>query len=169
MALETAQKEVKKIRKDTFDYREKLCLKLQSSVNKKRKGKGFTSIDISASWPSDTTGFKHVDATENPKATKEWRKIDVPQEIEFYVLMQNKLHFGQVQRTPFIIPPLSVEVDWGANLVTSKLVLEGNYTNEELLDIEKVLIHHCRRKYDCKLVDAKITKKEWQEKECSMG
>eukprot|EP00957_Ditylum_brightwellii_P102580 7818181-Ditylum_brightwellii.AAC.1 len=135
-----------------------------SSVNKKRKGKGFTSIDIPASWPSDIIGFEHVDAIENPKKTKKWRKINVPQEIEFYLLMQNKLHFGQVQGTLFTIPPLSVEVDWGTNLVTSKLILEGNYTNEELLDIENLLIHHCRRKYDCKLVDAKITEKEWQEK-----
>eukprot|EP00957_Ditylum_brightwellii_P176591 13449786-Ditylum_brightwellii.AAC.1 len=89
---------------------------------------------------------------------KEWRKIDVPQEIEFYLLMWNKLHFGQVLGTPFTIPPMSVEVDLGANLVTSKLILEGNYTNKELMDIENPLIHHYRREYDCDLVIAKITK-----------
>eukprot|EP00957_Ditylum_brightwellii_P033597 2546310-Ditylum_brightwellii.AAC.1 len=52
-----------------------------SSVNKKRKGKGFTSINIPVSWPSDATGFEHADAIENPKTAKEWRKFDVPQEI----------------------------------------------------------------------------------------
>eukprot|EP00957_Ditylum_brightwellii_P081846 6226173-Ditylum_brightwellii.AAC.1 len=78
--------------------------------------------------------------------------------------MQNKLHFGQAQGTPFTVPSLSVEVDWEVNSVMSELILEGNYTNEELLDIEQLLLLHCKREYDCDMVEANITKDEWQDK-----
>eukprot|EP00957_Ditylum_brightwellii_P023174 1748988-Ditylum_brightwellii.AAC.1 len=78
--------------------------------------------------------------------------------------MQNKLYFGQAQGTPFTVLPVSVEVDWGVNSVTSELILEGNYTNEELLDIKQLLLLHCKREYDCDVVKANITKDEWQDK-----
>eukprot|EP00957_Ditylum_brightwellii_P100585 7666838-Ditylum_brightwellii.AAC.1 len=78
--------------------------------------------------------------------------------------MQNKLHFEQAQGPPFTVPPLSMEVDWGANSVMSELILEGNYTNEELLDIEQLFLLHYKREYDCDMVEANITKDEWQDK-----
>eukprot|EP00957_Ditylum_brightwellii_P114097 8698952-Ditylum_brightwellii.AAC.1 len=75
--------------------------------------------------------------------------------------MENKLHFGQAQGTPFTVLSFSVEVDWGANSVTSELILEGNYTNAELLDIEQLLLLHCKRGHDCDMGEANIRKEEW--------
>eukprot|EP00957_Ditylum_brightwellii_P076074 5782475-Ditylum_brightwellii.AAC.1 len=46
----------------------------------------------------------------------------------------------------------------------SELTLEGNYTNEELSDIEQLLLFHCKTEYDCDMVEATITKDEWQDK-----
>eukprot|EP00957_Ditylum_brightwellii_P016125 1214065-Ditylum_brightwellii.AAC.1 len=159
------KKSKEKIIKDmkTAEKMANIWLKI-SKVNKKSKGKGFTSIQIPVSWPTDPSRYENVNLIENPKTANEWRTIDIPKDIEFYLLMRNRLHFGQAHGTPFIFPPLLVEVDWAANLVTSELILEGGYTNDELSDIEQLLIQHCRHDYNCDMIKAKITKEEWQNK-----
>eukprot|EP00957_Ditylum_brightwellii_P137556 10486644-Ditylum_brightwellii.AAC.1 len=43
-----------------------------------------------------------------------------------------KIGRHQAQGMPFTMPPLSVEFDWAANSITSKLVLEEDYSNSEL-------------------------------------
>eukprot|EP00957_Ditylum_brightwellii_P140045 10671039-Ditylum_brightwellii.AAC.1 len=51
-----------------------------SKVNKKSKGKGFTSIQIPASWPTDPSSYENVNLIENSKTAKEWKTIDVPKD-----------------------------------------------------------------------------------------
>eukprot|EP00957_Ditylum_brightwellii_P001490 116114-Ditylum_brightwellii.AAC.1 len=86
------------------------------SMNKKSQGKGFTWIQIPAPWPADEESFKDPESIENPKIATEWKTIDVPKDIEFYLLMCNRLHFGQAKGTLLTVPTLSVQVDWTVNL-----------------------------------------------------
>eukprot|EP00957_Ditylum_brightwellii_P065830 4993168-Ditylum_brightwellii.AAC.1 len=71
------------------------------------------SFGIPESWPQIGEDVNMVTDLENPKKEK-------------------VLHFGQATGTPFTVPPLSIEVDWAANFITSESILEGNCTNKEI-------------------------------------
>eukprot|EP00957_Ditylum_brightwellii_P006885 520864-Ditylum_brightwellii.AAC.1 len=78
--------------------------------------------------------------------------------------MCDRLHFGQAHDTPFTVPPLSVEVKWAANSITSKLILEGDYSNDKHSNIEQLLIQQCKQECNCKLIGEQISRKEWRDK-----
>eukprot|EP00957_Ditylum_brightwellii_P016462 1237411-Ditylum_brightwellii.AAC.1 len=72
---------------------------------------------------------------EDSKQTTEWKTIDLPQEIVHYLNIWNRRHFGQSQGTPFTVPPPSQCSDWSAKSHISELVLQGNYSNDDIDDI----------------------------------
>eukprot|EP00957_Ditylum_brightwellii_P161619 12305375-Ditylum_brightwellii.AAC.1 len=90
--------------------------------------------------------------------------VDTPQDIAFYLKLRNQLHFGQPQGTPFTIPPLKHKVDWAANLITLELILNGDYSNEELDVLAKKLLNHCKREKENLTIGESITEKEWKNK-----
>eukprot|EP00957_Ditylum_brightwellii_P000901 72145-Ditylum_brightwellii.AAC.1 len=106
-------------------------------VNKQCKGRGFTSLQIPESWPMEENDFQ--------------------MQVGLRILRQ-------AQGTLFMVPPLSVQVDWAANSMTSELILEGDYSNEELSGITQLLLHHCKREYNTEIIGKQISKEEWQDK-----
>eukprot|EP00957_Ditylum_brightwellii_P000953 76517-Ditylum_brightwellii.AAC.1 len=47
-----------------------------------------------------------------------------------------------------MVPPLSIEVVWAVNSITSELALEGHYTNKEIHVLIKKLLKHCKEEQD---------------------
>eukprot|EP00957_Ditylum_brightwellii_P169119 12872275-Ditylum_brightwellii.AAC.1 len=84
--------------------------------------------------------------------------------METYLKLQNRLYFGQAQRTPFTTPPLSVEIGWAANSVTSELVLDRDYSNSELDFFQQKLLEHCKKEHNAVLIGKEVTIKEWKDK-----
>eukprot|EP00957_Ditylum_brightwellii_P093913 7152182-Ditylum_brightwellii.AAC.1 len=84
----------------------------------------------------------------NPKKSKVWGLIETPHKIVHYLKIHNRLHFGQARGTSFTIPPLSIEVDWAENSITSELILEGNFTNKEINALTSKLLEHCKKEQD---------------------
>ena len=132
--LQESQKEIKKIRRNSRSNRDKYLEELAAEMSKqgdlskckilkrilnmeamstkwknidrargKRTSKGFTKIQVPSSWPQDAEGF--AQDIENPKKCDEWRTVDNPEDIEFYVQMRNRKHFGQASGTLFTKPP----------------------------------------------------------------
>jgi hypothetical protein len=72
-----------------------------STLNPLRRSKGMTSVKVPASWPTDDAGF--AAPIENPKTCRDWKTVDTPKDMLYYLMKRNKLHFGQAQGTPFTI------------------------------------------------------------------
>eukprot|EP00957_Ditylum_brightwellii_P203959 15336934-Ditylum_brightwellii.AAC.1 len=100
----------------------------------------------------------------NPKKAKVWQLIETPHGIAHYLKIWNRFHFGQASGTPFTIPPLSIEVDWAANSITSELILEGKYTNKEINALTLKLLEHCKKEQDIIELGKTISIQEWKEK-----
>jgi hypothetical protein len=53
-------------------------------------------------------------------------------------------------------------VDWGASTKTSDLILEGDYPNKELSELENLLLQHCKKSIQLDSIDAKITESQFK-------
>eukprot|EP00957_Ditylum_brightwellii_P150929 11492558-Ditylum_brightwellii.AAC.1 len=84
-------------------------------ADKKYKSESITSLLIPVTWPSSDCDENQIWSLDNPKEAHQWRTVETPQEIAFYLTLRNRLHFGQAKGRPFIIPPLEEEFDWAAN------------------------------------------------------
>ena len=52
-----------------------------------------------------------------------WRMITAPEEIEFFLLKQNQLHFGQSEHeaTPFTTETMQQKFDWNTSTEVTKI------------------------------------------------
>ena len=77
-------------------------------------------VEIPNSWPPVHQPLDSVDQLEDPKTCNSWRLVTEPTEIEYYLMLRNRLHFGQAEGTPFTRPPLQPDVDWSAMSVAAE-------------------------------------------------
>jgi hypothetical protein len=117
-----------------------------------KRGKGISSLQIPASWPATEAGFSSA-TLENPKTCTTWKTVETPAEIEFYIRMRNRQHFGQAQGTPFTTSPLVQRFDWAANSTESELTLNGDFTSEDVDELQRLLLSHCKREQEKVLVN----------------
>ena len=132
------------------------------SITRPTHSRGFTSIDIPTSWPDPTDDITSTTSLPNPKLTTTWRTTEIPQDVLHYLRLRNRLHFGQAEGTPLTLPPFSTQLDWAASTSTADLILEGDYTNDELTDIQELMINHCARQGPLDAIPAEITVKEFE-------
>lgn len=99
-------------------------------------------IDIPASWPPVGAPFMDLIRLEDPKTCNKWRTITDPREIEYYLVMRNRLHFGQAEGTPFTQSPLREALDWSASSTAAEALLQGEYQidNDSTVGKEEELI-----------------------------
>jgi hypothetical protein len=72
-------------------------------------------LEIPASWPAPHSYIESITQLSDPKQCNEWITITDPKAIEYYLLLRNRLHFGQAQGTPMTEEPLSADFDWGTS------------------------------------------------------
>jgi hypothetical protein len=86
------------------------------------------------------------DPSENPKQCQHWRTVDTPDEVVQVLLNRNQKHFGQAKGTPLTCPPLSQDIDYTANTITTELILEGNYDPESIEEATRALVQSLQRR-----------------------
>ena len=72
----------------------------------------------------------------------------MPEEIEFFLLKQNQMHFGQSEHegTPFITDSMKKKFDWNTSTEETDKVLQGIYNDskeEEFTKIMKLVLTNC--------------------------
>jgi exonuclease III len=132
------------------------------SVTRPAQSRGFTSIDVLTSWPKPSDDTTQTTSLPDPKKATSWRTADLPQDVLHYLLLRNRLHFGQAEGTPFTLPPFSIKLNWEASTATAELFLEGEYTNDKLSDIQELLVAHCARLSPLDDIPAEITVNEFE-------
>eukprot|EP00957_Ditylum_brightwellii_P149814 11409158-Ditylum_brightwellii.AAC.1 len=81
---------------------------------------------------------------EDPTKSQKWRTVDLPEEILHYLTIWSQCHSSQAKGTLFTMPPLSQHFDWAANLPVSNMVMKGEFNSEELDNMQKLFIQHCK-------------------------
>jgi len=124
---------------------------------------GFTSIDVPSSWPPAHSDPSRLHSLPNPKKATNWRTVDLPKDIVYYLLTRNRLHFGQAQGTPLTRPRFTQCLDWAASTETAKLILAGYYEDSKLTDLQSLLVKHCAKQHP-HVLPLLITEKEFTSK-----
>eukprot|EP00957_Ditylum_brightwellii_P089576 6822943-Ditylum_brightwellii.AAC.1 len=92
-----------------------------------------TSIQIPQSWLNKPNTITHGTILENSKHEIKWSHVDTSKEIIV---------------TTFTVPQLIHTVDWGTDPIQSELILQCQYENEELNDLQQSSLKHCTKKED---------------------
>eukprot|EP00957_Ditylum_brightwellii_P035822 2715738-Ditylum_brightwellii.AAC.1 len=101
---------------------------------------------------------------EDPKKAQQWRTVELPEEILHYLTIQHRYHFSQAKGTPFMLSSLSQYFDWAANSPVSEMALKGEFNSEELDEVHKLFIQHCKLEPVNKVISTKIEKHNGKEK-----
>jgi hypothetical protein len=103
-------------------------------------------IEIPASWPDHRTiPPPHFGDLEDPKSCSLWKTVTTPEEVEYFLQIRNRGHFGQAQGTPFTESPFVDSIDWQATSDLSEQILAGSATTT-ITEVPQcqALLHACR-------------------------
>jgi hypothetical protein len=114
------------------------------AIRSKHNKSGFTSIEVPTSWPAAHSATANLQVLPNPKDATGWKTVDLPNEIVYYLLTRNRLHFGQAHGTPLTTLQFTREINWMASTDSAELILTGDYTSDELTDLQALLLKHCQ-------------------------
>ena len=101
---------------------------------------------------------------EDPKTVDDddqslWTEVNDPKEVEFLLRLRNRKHFGQSEheKTPFTQEPLKTKFNWSATTGVAEKVLHGDYTDEEIVGIQRLFVDNCRRVTELDSLAPKVT------------
>jgi hypothetical protein len=132
------------------------------NVTRPAHARGSTSIEVPTAWPTPSDDITSRTFLPDPKKASTWPTVDLPKDVLHYLLLQNRLHFGQAEGTSLTLPPFLTDLDWEASTATAGLILEGAYSNNELRDIQELLIAHCAQLSPLDDIPPTITIKEFE-------
>lgn len=121
-------------------------------------------IDIPNSWPGPSDPIPPYSDLEDPKKCTNWRNVSNPDEIDHYVRLRNRGHFGQAQDTPFTELPLAHHVNWTADTPACDEILGGFHQMDTISSIPQCqsLLDSCKAATDLDLLPHMITEKEFE-------
>ena len=107
----------------------------------------------------------HLHDLENPITATEWTTITDPDDIEYYLQIRNRIHFGQAQGTPITEPPYSTLLNWEATTTTATNILDGKHTETQSTSHQcQHLLNQCKKTTDKALIPPHITLKNFKGK-----
>ena len=136
-------------------------------------GGGISRLQVPTSWPSiedyddninyDLEDPKAVDQRKDPNL---WKEVNCPKEIEFLLRLRNQRHFGQAETdgTPFSTAEMKHKFNWNASTEEAELVLEGEFTDSELSEIERLFLDNMTRVTDADDNTKFVTRKNFEGK-----
>jgi hypothetical protein len=116
-------------------------------------GGGISRLQVPVSWPTaaDYDDIEDFDL-EDPKSTNQkdpskWREVNCPKKIEFLLRLRIQRHFGQAETdgSPFTGESMKHKFNWSASSNEAKLVLKGEYNEDEISDITRLFLDNMTR------------------------
>ena len=136
-------------------------------IGKDNQAQSMSQIKVPNDWPPSDQYDPRTTQLSDPKEVKdvtEWREIQDPAEIEKMIMIRNRQHFGQAEGTPFTAPRLKERFNWAASTREAELVLEGNYTDPELTEIQNKFLLLCKRSIPQPQTNPSITVEQFTSK-----
>ena len=137
---------------------------LQAMKRRALEHNSIDRVEIPESWPPPDQPVNTRDQLEDPKTATEWRMITDPQEVEYYLLLRNRLHFGQAEGTPFTQEPLNTDLDWAATTNPADQVITGTYTTTSSVPNCQDLLSACQAVTELDQLPAEISAAEFRGK-----
>ena len=149
-------------------YKAETSKKLYKIIDSLRRKTSTTPhidrIEIPTSWPAPHSPYNGQTTLEDPKECTDWREVTTPTEIEYYLLLRNRLHFGQAYGTPFTTSPLTDEFDWAATSKEAEEVLAGTYETTNDIPQCKALLTACQAASDLDMIPAELSRDDFRGK-----
>lgn len=123
---------------------------LRYQRQKDSKSGGIDRLEVRSSGPimsyyDESIDYNLTDPKSlDPTDKSLWKEVNCPKEIEFYLRLCNQRHFDQARETHFCSPSMSRKFNWSATTEVVELVLEGNYEDEELTDIQRMFLDNMK-------------------------
>ena len=140
----------------------------RSVQEKNQQQQGIDRIRIPETWPPPFTelgpGDNLPDPKSIPKEAANWIEIHNPREIEYYLLLRNRRHFGQAHGTPFTTPSFTTKFNWAAETSMAEMVLKGDFPSDDLDYIAKLFLSHCQQIPDIQPQPDTITLRQFKGK-----
>lgn len=137
---------------------------LQAMKRRTQSSPCLDRLEIPASWPPREQSITSMESLEDPKTCTQWRCVTQPQEIEYYLMLRNRMHFGQAQGTPFTCPPFQHDFDWLAATPEAEQLLNGNYPVDSAIPNCNDLLQACTALTGLDDTPAELTEEEFQGK-----
>ena len=85
--------------------------------------------------------------------------------------MRNQQHFGQAysEKTPFTQEAIQTKFAWSGQTQEAKMVLEGTYTDDDLIEIQRMFLDHLQRVTPSDYFSATITYEDFRKKDAKMA
>ena len=116
------------------------------------------SLEIPYDWPEPFTELQTTTTLSNPKEAEIWRSITDPREIEYYLLLRNRLHFGQAHGSPFTVEPLATDIPWEADSSPTEDILNGTYIpSHQVSTLCKEVLYACQQRSDDTIIQATVS------------
>jgi exonuclease III len=141
-----------------------------SSIRGKSTQDGLTRLSIPRSWPPAHTPIEIIIGLPDPKAIDDpqlWKNVTKPDEIEYYIQLRNRFHFGQAKGIPFTVPPLSDLVNWPADSQFSDDLLHGKADQSSLdtiSDLSKTFLQECSASTELESIPCALSLDEFKAK-----
>lgn len=122
-------------------------------------------IEIPSTWPPPFTNITSTTTLEDPKLCTEWITVTEADEVEYYLLLRNRSHFGQADGTPFTRAPFSDSISWSATTSYSDDILAGT-AQAHLDDVPQcsALLQACKAASELDVLPSTITENEFRGK-----
>jgi hypothetical protein len=135
-------------------------------------GGGILRLQVPASWPTadeydeDTEYILEDPKMVDKEETNEWREAKCLKEIEFLLRLRNQRHFRQAETdgTPFTTKEMKHKFNWNALTNKAELVLEGEYEDEEISEITRLMLDNLTRVTDVDNTPKFLTREEFKGK-----
>jgi hypothetical protein len=132
-------------------------------------GGGISRLQVPVLWPTAADYDDEEDYNlEDPKSTNQkdpskWREVNCLKEIEFLLRLRNQRHFGQeeIDGTPFTGESKKHKFNWSASTKEAEQVLKGEYNDEEISDITRLILDNMTRVTEAEDTQKFLTMKEF--------
>jgi hypothetical protein len=163
MTSDTQSKKILQAIKKVEANKKTYCIlkAMRATADKTQK---LDRVEIPASWPPTDQPVTTLEQLEDPKTCTEWRLVTNPMEVEYYLMLRNRLHFGQAQGTPFTTAPLQEDIDWAATSVSTEQLLQGTYVSTTPIPHCNDLLRACRAKTELDKISDDMTMQEFRGK-----
>jgi hypothetical protein len=121
-------------------------------------------LEIPTSWPAPHSTLASTQNLEDPSSCTKWMTITDPSAIEYYLMLRNRLHFGQAHGTPFTTSLLTDNLDWAASTPQADDILAGTYESQVDIPQVQTVLKACKAAAELDNIPAELTMEDFQGK-----
>ena len=133
-----------------IEHKIRVFKRLDFQQGKDIQSAGISRVEVPISWPTsdqDPDTVEYLKDLKQVKGEENWRMVTCPKEVEYYLKLRNRRHFGQAETegTPLTATAMKEKFNWEATTYQAELVLKGEYVDDEVDRISAMLLANLKQ------------------------